>query len=221
MITIVFSEKGGVGKSRCAENYSVELAHRGHSVCLVDADPQGNAADFIGYREEAEIEPYVTCVQKRGRLTQVLRELDTKFDHVVVDVAGRADEHTPEMRTGLLVAHVAITPLKPCQDNINTLPKVAQIVDDALDLNENLQVFSLISIAPTHHAGKEIKEAREIVSTFESIPLLDTVIHDRKVFRDAYAEGKGVVEMQNKSAADDIRQLVTEILEKVSEKARA
>lgn len=216
MITIVFSEKGGVGKSRCAENYSVELAHRGHSVCLVDADPQGNAADFIGYREEAEIEPYVACVQKKGRLTQTLRELDKKFDHVIVDVAGRADEHTPEMRSGLLVAHVAITPLRPCQDNINTLPKVAQIVEDALDLNENLKVFSLISIAPTHHAGKEISEARDVISTFELMPLLNTVIHDRKVFRDAYAAGKGVVEMSNKNAADDIKRLVTEVMEKVN-----
>ncbi|MFI3273253.1 AAA family ATPase [Vibrio sp.] len=216
MITIFFGQKGGAMKSIGSENYAVELAHRGHSVCLVDADPQGTTADFIGYREEAEIEPYITCVQKEGRLTQTLRELDTRFDHVVVDVAGRADdEHSQEMRSGLLAAHVAISPFRPCQDNINTIPKVDQIIQTALDFNENLKVFSLISIAPTHHAVKETEEAREIIASWSSMQLLDTIIHDRKVYRDAYSKGCGVVEMDNKKAAEEVKALVTEVLENV------
>lgn len=215
MITIFFGQKGGNGKSLTSENFAVELAHRGSSVVIVDADPQGTTADFISYREEEELTPVVSCVQKKGRLTQTLRELNDKFDHVIVDVAGRADDdNSIEMRTGLLVADVAICPVKPDQPSINTIPKVDQIVQDACDLNENLKVFSFIAIAPTHHAVKETEEAREVLSSVESMELLDTVIYDRKVYRDAYTAGKGVVEMKHKAAAE-IRSLVTEVLRKV------
>lgn len=214
MITIFFGQKGGNGKSLTSENFAVELAHRGLSVVMVDADQQGTTADFIGYREEEELTPVVSCVQKKGRLTQTLRELNTKFDHVIVDVAGRADDDSSvEMRSGLVVADIAICPVKPDQPSINTLPKVDQIVQDACDLNEHLKVFSMIAIAPTHHAVKETEEAREVLAGINSMQLLETVIYDRKVYRDAYIAGKGVVEMKHK-AADEVRRLVTEVLEK-------
>lgn len=51
-IITVLNEKGGVGKTTLAVNISSELAHMGHKVLLVDADPQGNVATSVGLQEE-------------------------------------------------------------------------------------------------------------------------------------------------------------------------
>lgn len=52
MKTITFAiQKGGTGKTSTAVSVAVELAEKGHSVILIDADPQGNATSWIGIEE--------------------------------------------------------------------------------------------------------------------------------------------------------------------------
>lgn len=41
---------------------------------------------------------------------------------------------------------------------------------------------------------------------------MNTVVRDRKVYRDCMAEGKGVVEMDNLKAKNEIQCLVKELL---------
>jgi chromosome partitioning protein len=64
----------------------------------------------------------------------------------------------------------------------------------------------------THHQVHEDLEARALLADIPSIQLLTTVIHERKVYRECMAEGRGVVEMQNEKANQEIEGLVKEIL---------
>lgn len=52
-IIAVVNEKGGVGKTTTAITMAAGLARRGHTVALVDCDPQGHVAKYLGLPEES------------------------------------------------------------------------------------------------------------------------------------------------------------------------
>ena len=93
MISIIGCNKGGAGKTTTAINIAIALAHQGLDICLVDADPQRSAARWYAERETNELQPSITLVEKRDNITQTLRNLGEKFDHVIVDVAGKTAEN--------------------------------------------------------------------------------------------------------------------------------
>ena len=95
---------------------------------------------------------------------------------------------------------------------IDTLPKLREIISQAMDLNPQLKVFGLLTMAPTNPVINEEAEAREYLQDYPEIHLLNTFVRDRKVYRDAMSEGLGVVEMDNPKAKNEIEELVKEIM---------
>lgn len=216
MIILIGSRKGGCGKSTISTNIAVALAVRGCDVVLVDADRQGTSSNWSGDRDEDNSNlPKVNCIQKFENIKETLIDLNTRYEYVVVDAAGRDSK---ELRTGLLAADIVIVPLKPSTPDVDTLPKMQEIISEAKDYNEKLKAFALITMGPTNPIISEIRETQLCIANFADLNLLDFVISDRKVYRDAISEGKGVVEMDNdsqsnKKAEDEINALVNHIID--------
>lgn len=208
MIVLIGSQKGGCGKSTTAVNICAELAKNGHDVVLVDADRQCTAANWAMDRVEKPALATVHCVQKYENIRDTLLDLDKRYGYVIVDAAGRDSR---ELRTGMTAAHVLVVPFRPSQPDLDTLPTMQEIIVQAKDLNPNLKVFGLITMAPTNPVIHEEMDARECLNDYPEIKLLAVVIRDRKVYRDAMSEGLGVVEMDNLKATLEIKQLVEEI----------
>lgn len=208
MIVLIGSQKGGCGKSTTAVNICAELARNGQDVVLVDADRQCTAANWAMDRANNASLPVVHCVQKYENIRETLLDLDKRYGYVVVDAAGRDSR---ELRTGMTAAHILVVPFRPSQPDLDTLPKMQEIITQARDLNPALIVKGLLTMAPTNPVIHEAEEAREYLMDYPEILLMETVIRDRKVYRDAMSEGQGVVEMDNPKATDEIQALLREI----------
>jgi chromosome partitioning protein len=93
-------------------------------------------------------------------------------------------------------------------------PKSDSCNKAAKDFNEHLISKAIISCAPTNPLINEVEEAKNLLSDFtEYLSLSKTFIRDRKIYRDALLQGKGVVELSNIKATLEIKNLVNEILE--------
>ncbi|MCY3630293.1 MAG: ParA family protein [Bacteroidetes bacterium] len=70
-VIAVLNSKGGTGKTTIATNLAGCLHKRGHSVLLVDSDPQGTALDWYSAQPDGAdlpaIGPYSTSLFHSGR----------------------------------------------------------------------------------------------------------------------------------------------------------
>lgn len=210
MILLIAAEKGGVGKSTIATNLSVHLAHGGVDVVLLDTDGQATAARFVERRDEAGITPAVPCVQRTGDVASTLRDLAHRYQVVVVDAGGRDSR---EMRSAMAVANLLLVPTRASQADLETFSKVNELIGLARGLNPELKAVALLSIAPTNPVIHEVEDARELLAEFDQLELADTIIRDRKIYRDALLAGKGVIELDNSQARAEIQLLAQEFFE--------
>ena len=208
MIVLIGGEKGGTGKSTIATNLAY-LANRSDDVVLLDADSQATAKRWVERRNNSHPElSRVHCVQKTGDIFETIRDLSTRYQQVIIDAGGRDSE---ELRSAMVAAQKLYTPLKASQPDLETTMNINQLVKLARGLNPNLKVYAVISMAPTHPALTEAEEAHELLMELPEIELSRVFIRERKVFRDAMVEGKGVIECKNRKAKAEIQLLAEEI----------
>ncbi|MBN5232435.1 AAA family ATPase [Serratia marcescens] len=209
MIILIGSQKGGCGKSTTAVNITAELSRQGHDVMLVDSDRQGTASNWIADRNAIEGIAPIHCIQKFDNIRDTLLDLDKRYEYVVVDTAGRDSR---ELRTGMTSADVLLVPFRPSQPDLDTLPRLTEIMTEAKDLNPKLKAIAMLTLAPSNPVINEIQEAKEYLKDFPELGLMSTVVRDRKVYRDCMSEGRGVVEMDNSKAKAEIQCLVKELM---------
>lgn len=209
MIILIGSQKGGCGKSTTAANICAELARQGKDVMLVDADRQGTASNWISDRNQNTALKKIHSIQKFDNIHETLSDLSKRYEYVVVDSAGRDSR---ELRTGMSAADVLIVPFRPSQPDLDTLPALQDIITMALDLNPKLRAKALLTMAPTNPIVNETQDAKIYLADYPVLKLMNTIIRDRKIYRDCMSEGKGVVEMDNGKARGEIQCLVQEIV---------
>ena len=210
MIVIVGCNKGGAAKTTTAVNVAIGLAMQGKDICLVDADAQRSASRWYAEREISGIKPNITLIEKRDNISQTLKQLNDKFDHVIVDVAGR---NSKELITGGTVADFIIAPHQCSQLDLDTLIELQMQVDGIRTLNPDLRVYCYQTMATTNPILKEKERAEfvEFVSEFKDFTILKSVGHYRKVYRDVMTEGKSVLETSNEQAKNEILGLIEEV----------
>jgi len=209
MILLIGGEKGGTGKSTIATNIAVNLAHQQQEVVIIDCDPQGTATKWLSRRNKLFPNlPKVFSIQKTGDIYDTSIDMSHRYKYVIIDAGGRDSE---ELRTAMVACNKMYIPLKASQPDIETSNHIIQLIKLAKTLNPKLLALTMISMAPTNHVLKEDQEAILLLSKLNIAKTSNVIIHERKVYRDAIADGKGVMEYDNIKAKNEIIQLLEEI----------
>lgn len=205
MIFVVGGIKGGSGKTTIATNLAV-IRSINNKVLLVDADEQRSAWDWSQQRDACEsslLKGTFSTVCMSGRaIYSNLQRLQKDYDDIIVDTGGR---DTTSQRSALCVADKFILPFRPSSIDIWTLGPIKQILSECV--NPGLKSFGFISQADA--VGKDNQEALDILKEFDIITTLECAIGNRKAFRNAAAEGLGVVELfpEDRKASQEVQKL--------------
>ena len=196
--------RNGVGKTTLSTNLAVALSKKGKTT-LVDGDDQQSSIKWSKRR----LQDSITTIALKDNLKEELQQLKQNNKYIVLDVAGR---DSAEFRSALLTADVLIIPTQPSQTDIEVLPFVLRLVNTAKQVNKNLKTFVVLNKAPTNNKSTEIDAALELLQQVKSVKTLNTILRDRKQFRDAMIEGKSVLEMGSSKAKDELNEFLVEIL---------
>ena len=209
-IIVVGSNKGGVSKTTTCFNLAVGLTLRGKDVIVLDADHQGSFGIWNGHREEAHREPAITLAQKYGNLVNTVASLANKYEHVLIDVAGR---NSQELITSMVVADIVIAPHQSSDLDTATLKQLRKQYAEISLANPKLRVLIYQTIGTTHAKGR-IKERAEFLKTLAEYPefeVLGSVSRHRQIYKESVKQGLSVLECNDPLAKDEINELLNEV----------
>ncbi len=218
MIVLFGGEKGGVGKSTLLSNLAVLRALSGRDILLLDTDPQGSLAGWNAIRNENELEPSITCVQRSVKKDSIkafireVRKLEEKYDDIFIDAGGR---DSVELRSAMVVADIMLSPIQASQYDLWSLERLDELVQEASPSNLELKAYTVINRVSTNPSVKEAEEAMELLTEFPNLCTLNTTLKDRISFRKSVREGKSVLEFlpKDKKAITEIKALYKELFD--------
>lgn len=213
MIVVFGSVKGDQGKTTAAFNLAVQRTMRGKRVLLVDADDQFSATKWANRREDAGVTPsLITEVQVGRMIGPNIQHKAADYDDVIIDTRG-AD--SGELRGSALVADVFVSPVQPLQLALETLGKMATVIEPIKRERPDLRVLLLTSrVIPRAGSMTSRDDVKTCIDDIPVFEVAETVIHSRSAHETAARMGLGVIELKGRGsekAREEMLQLEKEI----------
>ena len=217
MPTIVFaSSKGGAGKSTSAVLLATELAERGTTVTMIDADPNRPVSKWARHPGKPEKLTVIADVTE-DTLIDTIEQVSRQSAFVIVDLEG-----TASLMVGFAMsrADLVVIPTQGSQLDAVEAAKAVRLVR-AQEQALRVRIPAVILFTRTSAAIRP-RGLVAIEAEFKraGVPVLATQIHEREAYRAIFSFGCTLSQLQDSqftaqqvhSARANARALMTEII---------
>jgi chromosome partitioning protein len=176
------------------------------SIAVVDADPQGSALQWHAIADDERGFP---VYEASSQLANQASELLNEFEYVIIDCPPSV--HAPQTSAALQFGDMALIPVQPSPVDLWATVHIEQAVARAHESNPALRPMLVINQLELRTTLSRL--VRDVLTEI-ALPVANTALRRRAVYRNSALEGKSVFDMGRRGAdaADELEQLIREIL---------
>ena len=204
-IIAIVGNKGGAGKTTLSVNLAAGISNQS-SIAVIDADPQGSS---LQWRAIAGDNVHFPVYAPTFSLKQQAESYSNKSDVVLIDCPPSVK--SPQTISVLEFADIALIPVQPSPMDLWATVHIEKAIAEAKETNPDLKALLVINQLESRTTLSKL--VREVLNEI-ALPVADTAIRRRAIYRNSALEGKSVfgIGRRGADAVEEINSLIQEVV---------